>query len=285
MENVASKDPLSRMARKRLYRAFFVSVFFLSLPWSLHGLHWRFKLPVTHLHLPYQKSWDVSTISEETFSLLAQEFTYLSKGNQCYVFVSQDGNYVLKLFRYRYLRFPILQRIKNVGHMLLKRRQRDAFYPKLNKTMTAASLAYAKAKCFTYLVFCHLNLTKNKLPKTTFHTPKRTFQLPMDQYRFVIQRKVVPFKEAMKQVDSNPEKMELRINSLLNLLKNRAKAGVKNSDPNLKQNFGFLGDEAVEMDFGNYRVMPDDPEIAEKEFRQYEKRINEWKLKVLKRKS
>ena len=45
--------------------------------------------------------WKQGSSTEEIQPILSQPFSYLGKGSQCYVFESQDGNYVLKFFRHR----------------------------------------------------------------------------------------------------------------------------------------------------------------------------------------
>ncbi len=58
-------------------------------------------------HLAYHKKWEVKNIPSETVtSLLAQNYYYIGRGSQCYVFESEDRSLVLKFFRLNRYRAP-----------------------------------------------------------------------------------------------------------------------------------------------------------------------------------
>lgn len=53
----------------------------------------------------YNEKWDMLSLSnlekERVNQILAQKFSYLGKGCQSYVFLSEDGEYVLKFVKIR----------------------------------------------------------------------------------------------------------------------------------------------------------------------------------------
>ncbi|NGX54131.1 MAG: hypothetical protein K1000chlam4_00856, partial [Chlamydiae bacterium] len=53
--------------------------------------------------LTHDQRWEIPSLSDEEreslLHLLDQPFTYLGKGSQCFVFESNDGEVVLKIFR------------------------------------------------------------------------------------------------------------------------------------------------------------------------------------------
>ena len=109
------------------------------------------------------------------------------------------------------------------------------------------------------ILYAHLNQTEHSLPTLTVHAPLlRVYWLPLDQYRFVIQKKATPFTEALlgPYREKNFALVQLRIQSLLTNIEVRAKKGIVNTDSNLVRNFAFFGDTAVEIDFGNYAYSP-----------------------------
>src|ERR1700722_14068427 len=60
-------------------------------------------------HLAYDARWESPAHLKQDGGLrtiLAQPFTYLGKGAQCYVFVSQDQQYVIKFFRVSHIEAP-----------------------------------------------------------------------------------------------------------------------------------------------------------------------------------
>ncbi len=190
--------------------------------------------------LPFNAAWetDPSLSKEELFSLLSQPFTYLNRGTQSYVFESQDHSHVIKLFRSdKKLFFPQ----KKEG--------------KMEQLFSACLLAYKEAKEETGLVYLHLNETKKWLPTLRAKGPLgQHFSIPLDNYRFAIQKRAKTFQTAMSEAleSGDPEAVKKKIDSFLALLHSRSKKGIRNTDPALGRNFGFLGDQAIEIDFGNY---------------------------------
>jgi hypothetical protein len=249
-------------------RVLILFVFFLSLPLLFKS---EFKLPSSHKEIRYDSKWDLGPPSEEILSILDQDFTYLAHGNQATVFASEDGKYVLKLFRYTRPIFPLLQRIKTWTALAMSKTPKCDLYTKIDKTFTAATIACSQGQKFTQSLFCHLNLTKNELPTITLKG-KKTYRIPLDRYRFVIQKRATPFHTALLSNRDNPQKMEAMLDSLLTLWKERSELGIRNADPNLRPNFGFIGERAVEIDFGNYRMAAQ----TEKELIGYIHRLEKW---------
>ncbi len=250
-------------------RAFLFFILCLCIP---HLIKPNFKIP-PRLALPYHPEWEVPRPDPEILAILNQPFTYLSHGNQSTVFQSQDGRYVLKLFRSTRPRFPLIQNLKCHFASWKHKKPKNDLVTKTIKTLTAAHIAFTEASAFTQVFFCHLNLTENLLPTATLKA-HRTYHLPLDRCRFVLQRKVTPFKEALLAAKGDPEKMHQLIESFFRLLTERAALGIRNSDPNLGPNFGFLDDQAVEIDFGNYRRGSDPREMEN-----YRQRFKDWLAK------
>lgn len=147
---------------------------------------------------------------------------------------------------------------------------------KINKTLNAAYLGCTDAKKFTQAIYCHLNLSKNELPITELHYKKNLYHLPLDRYRFIIQRKVTPFKEALRGARNNEEQLESHMLSFANLLLERSSLNIRNSDPNLGPNFGFFNNEAVELDFGNYHRIEPSKARRISEYENLMNRFEEW---------
>src|SRR5438445_301873 len=68
--------------------------------------------------------WPEQEISQEIKTLLSQPFTFLESGLECYAFVGEDGETVLKLFKHHHLRqaewLTCLPLLKNVAKKLVK---------------------------------------------------------------------------------------------------------------------------------------------------------------------
>jgi hypothetical protein len=218
-----------------------------------------FKVPPVYREIPYNPDWDMQLCDP---SILAQNFTYLTHGNQSTIFVSEDGKYVLKIFRYNRTRFHCLHKLK----ALFRQKPKNDLFTKINKTLCAAHLACTEAKDLTEAIYAHLNITQNKLPTIPLGSEK----IQLDRVRFILQKKVAPFKETLLSTKDDPEKMRELLHSWAKLIEKRVSCGIRNADPNLGPNFGFLEGKAVEIDFGNYRKSPQLPEEIDQYFIRFE---------------
>lgn len=174
--------------------------------------------------------WDTPW-DPELIPILKQPFFFLGKGSQCYAFESEDKNYVIKIFRYDY------------------RGEKK----KTSLLFQGAKIAFSDLKEETALVYLHLNPTELGLPKLVCKGPLfKRFLFDLDHCRFALQKKVSPFKTLLES-RKIPEEMREKIDSFFALLIQRAAKDIRNTDPNIDRNFGFLENRAVEIDFGNYR--------------------------------
>lgn len=219
--------------RRFIFLILFVAAV-LSLPKGTKYLTRGFKLNKLHFEYPYQPQWETD-IPMELDSILNQPYAFLGYGAQSYVFESQDREYVVKFFR-----FDRLPEHRSVD-LLLSNYKR----------------AYDILKEQTGLIYIHLNQTSMNLP--TLHCKDaigRNVHLPLDAYRFVVQKKALLFTEALKQASNNPLLMQKRLDAFLQLIQSRAAKEVMNTDTNIYRNFAFLDDQALEIDFGNYVYSP-----------------------------
>lgn len=202
----------------------------LSLPAIAKRLTGGFKVAKMALRFPYRKEWDVA-LNPSVVPILSQSYKFLGRGAQCFVFESEDGCYVIKLFRY--------------DQPPTESKVRDLF--------NACKLAYEELPEETGLVYIHLNVTELGLPTLQCRDAVgRKYAFPLDKMRFALQKKAAPFLEALTAAKGSAE-MEKKIDQLIGLLKTRTDRKIFNSDPSLSRNFGFLEDRAIEFDFGNYR--------------------------------
>jgi hypothetical protein len=253
----------------RLLRLFLFSSLCLSLPNFFTG---GFKIPPTQARVLFNPKWDVLPPSDQILTILDQPFSYFSHGNQSTVFESEDGQYVLKLFRYRRSVFPIIHNVKN----FFKKKRKQSFQTKIHKTFNATHLAFQEANQFTHVVYAHINLSVGKLPTATLKVKNKTYRIPLDRHRFALQRKASPFKTTLLSAKKNPQEMQALLNSFVTLLIERSALNIHNSDPSLGPNFGFIDGKAVEIDFGNYQKFEATPEEKRSEILDFLARLEVW---------
>lgn len=244
-------------------KAFIFSLLCLLIPFGF-----RTDLKKIYFPMPYRSEWDFAPPSNEILSILGQKFSYLSQGSQCLVFESEDQKVVLKILKCSRSPFQGFQQIKN----LFKKKPKLSRRKKLQKTCDAVLIAAKEAAHFTQVIYCHLNPTSFAFPKMVLQGKK----IELNRCRFVLQKKVQSFDDALLGARNDPEALKRLIDSFFSLIHERASLGIFNSDPNLASNFGFLNGKAVEMDFGNYRKCGINPEREEKEKKEYLKRLSDW---------
>ncbi len=178
-----------------------------------------------------QPAVSTQEFSQELSAILAQEFHYMGKGAQTYVFASRDGKYVLKCFKFHHQ----------------KHRKREAL-------LASYQLAHEKLKDESALVSVHVKTTQGN-PLTLFLVDNLNITHPLNAHdlAFVVQKRAKPVISELKMLleQKNLEGAKAALASLVNLCRKTQEKGVVNTDANLAKNFGFLDGKAVLIDCGN----------------------------------
>ena len=185
---------------------------------------------------------------KELLPILSQPFFYLNRGAQCFVFESQDRKYVMKIF-HESRPSPLFSKWKKQIKI-----QRNSAKPQRAKRtgFEGCLIAYRAAREETGLLYLHPYPTENELPKARVSDPiGRVYHLPLDRYFFLIQKKADSFKETLFKASLEGD-LTLYFHSYFSLLTSRIGKGIWNEDTSLSSNFGFLGSQAIEIDFGRY---------------------------------
>lgn len=245
------------MVRRRTYKTgmfFLLVTTSLMLPAVYKRFTHSFHLNRCIAEIPYQASWEFPSLltKEELLQVFSQKFFFLARGSQSFVFTSEDGNFVLKLF--------ILDSSKKI----------------LESCKVASSYIPKK----TGLVYAHLNLTNEDLPRLYLRGPagKHSF-IPLDQFRFALQQRVIPLSEELlrdyheKSFSSFCQKVE----NVFSFIDWRSDQKIYNRDSRHISNFGFLGNELIEIDFGQYTLCPEDKRKKEKN--RFSRNLIQWMKK------
>lgn len=159
---------------------------------------------------------------------LTQRFTYLGKGGQCYVFISDDDCYILKFFR------------KNSAFL---------------QTYASAQLAAKNLTKETGLLYVHLGPTSKPLPNLQIVDKlKIVHTIDLNAYSWIIQKRAVPIHAHLSALIEAGKIEEARqaFSSLFALIKQIADRGILDGDPNLSKNFGFLEKQPIQIDIGRF---------------------------------
>lgn len=233
---------------------------------SLHKIH-----SSSDINIPVKAESLKSNAEIET--MLKQPFHFLGRGGQCFAFLSEDGETVIKFFKQHNIRYwdwlnqhTFPNALDGLRQKILKKhRHRSPLF------FESCKIAYEEFKDRTGLIYLHLNNTDHFKGKVTvIDRLGIAYKIDPNTTRFALQKRVKPSYKKLKQLmrENDIEGAKRCIDSILNLIVERTKKGIKDRDPNIKRNFGFIGDQAIEIDLGSFtkthKVYPIKEELTEK---------------------
>ncbi len=218
--------------------------------------------------LPFHAEWETPPLKAEEqralSGILNQPFLYLGKGAQCYAFVSQDQQYVLKFFRHHRLQPPFWVPSFPLPSFLEIKRQ--AIYKKGQdkqaRYFKSCKLAYERLREETGLVYLHLNKTDH-LHQSVAIVDKLHIEhvLNLDEMEFMLQKKAQLIYPMLEEWIAKKETARMRasIDQILHLLLKRCQRGLSDKDPDLRTNFGFVDNQIIQFDVGRFSLRKNRP--------------------------
>jgi hypothetical protein len=223
---------------------------------------------------------------QKALDILDQDFKYLDKGCQTYVFESQDKQYVLKFVRFNKYVLPFWVRyirgIKKGNDYYIRRfthRTRS-----FKNTLKSYVFSYEKLKDQTGTIYVHLNKT-NDLNKNVKISDRfgRSCRINLDNMSFMLQKKAKKLTSVMQDcVDNKDDKYlkELMV-SFLKLVDTMYGKKIINKDYNCVKNSGVYHSEVVGIDLGSFfdNDQVENPAVYEFEMRKFVKHFRKWIIK------
>ena len=210
--------------------------------------------------LTYNEAWGIPPLNQDEAKCLvdhvfSQPFHYLGSGDQCYVFQSEDQQFVLKFFKMHHLlpqewlnRFPFSLFDNYRFNHVEKRKQL------IQEVFSSIKNSYDLLQEETGLLFIHLNKTRDLKKKATLYDREgKKYLVDLDSKEFFLQ------KSAFKVYDHLIALMEKRefervhncIRSLFEVVIARCKLGLVDLDIGVRNNYGFIDDTAIIIDCGS----------------------------------
>ncbi len=192
---------------------------------------------------------------------LSQSYTYLGKGCQSYVFASEDGEYVLKFFKYKRYRpqfyfywftfLPYYQEYLD--------RKIDSKQQQLDRLFTSSTIGFDHLPKETALVYIHLNKTDYLNKRVKFRDKiGREHELEMDSMEFMIQRRgemLCPVIDQM-MAEGKEEQAKQMLSGLFEMILAEYRSGLADTDHALMQNTGVIDGRAFQLDVGRFVADP-----------------------------
>lgn len=227
-------------------------------------------------NVPQELLRDSKPLSEENQkalkAILAQEFFYLGKGCQSYVFSSQDGKYVLKFFKYQRFRpqawldrFAFIPPVDRYRLSKIAKKKR-----KLDNAFSSWKLAYEELQAETGVVYVHLNKSadwQNKL--VIYDKLGLRHEIDLNKVEFMVQKRARMLCPELLRMKENEEHQNARehIDRLLTLLLSEYHRGYADNDHALMQNTGIYDSTPIHIDVGQFVKNPiaSDPKVYNQE--------------------
>ncbi len=254
------------LKKNKLYRIALWTAFAASLILLQRFCHKQtdgFSLYKISSDLGYHAEWEVLPLGphEETelSSVFGQPYRYLAKGAQSYVFLSEDGQYVIKFFRIYHLQPPFWVTHIQWPWILQSYRMNKIAQKKkeLEKDFASYKIAYDQMKQETGLLYLHLNKTDSLQRTLTLYDKIGVkHQVQLDRMEFLVQKRAELVYPALANMVEKEglESARTAITRLVDLLCLRCKKGIRDKDPDLNTNFGFIGQEPLQIDVGRFRI-------------------------------
>jgi len=246
-----------------------------------------FRIANMTYEIPFHREWEIPALTAEEKAkidqIVSQKFSYLGKGAQSYVFLSDDGKYVLKFFKFKHLKpsafHSLLPRIPPFAHYRDKEEERKKH--KLESVFTGHRLAYETHKQESGLVFIHLNKTQNlHRTVTVYDKIGLTSQIPLDDVVFVIQERGETLRTVLNALmkEGNLSLAKQRIRQVFDLYISEYKKGIYDHDHGVMHNTGFIGEHPLHLDIGklNKDDRLKDPKVYRQDFDLIFRKITLW---------
>ena len=220
-------------------------------------------------------AWQTS----DPLDLHSSTYRYYASGSQSYVFLSEDGKTVLKLFKFQHMRIPPwLEYFPSNTYLATKQAKKRQV---LEKTFNSISIAYNLLRQETGLLFIHLAPTNHlETQVTLIDKIGKKHLLDLDTVPFLLQKKGTL---AYDTIDAWMEKGEIEkaktgIQNLLTLALQRCKKGIFDKDPDFSTNFGFIENIPFHIDFGRFTLDPQekDPSVHRPEMIRITQDFRHW---------
>lgn len=223
--------------------------------------------------LPHHSAWNTSQKNlHDVKRILDQEFTYLDKGHQAFVFESQDQKYVLKLINHSRFSviswmhlFPLPDFLDTLRQVHLSRKNR-----KYRESFESFALAMNELAEETATVYVQLNRSNRfEKPLVIYDKLMRRYEIDLNNVEFILQKKVQMLYPALQNLLEKNGKVAFRqgLSSFLDAIFERAARGISDDDLDVCINMGMLGTRAYIIDTGRFFKEPGlkDPDLFTKE--------------------
>lgn len=236
--------------------------------------------------MPYHAEWNFSSTPSQNSDLaqiVKQKFYYLGKGAQVYAFGSEDGQYVLKFFKFKHIRpsflISLLPSTGFLGEIKLKNQQRKI--RKLEGVFQGHAIAFEHDRENAGLIYMHLNPTNSlNLHVELIDKIGIARKIDLDQTVFVLQKQGQTLRDVFTDLldKQNIDLASQRALQVLDMYVDEYKKGVWDRDHGITHNIGFIKDQPFHLDVGkiSYAASPQLASFYESDLRHVARKMKLW---------
>jgi hypothetical protein len=213
---------------------------------------------------------------EHYHDILEQKFIYLDKGSQFYVFESYDKKFVIKFLRFDKVKSPVWANFP--GSISFQKNKKKQKIKRFIKQIKSIKLALNADLNFGVILN---NLDGKFLNQkiTLIEKNKNKQQIDLNQTIFLIQKKAVKLKDALKRVEN--KERELIVDKLFDAVQARLSLKIYNNTRKCMENIGLNNKKIIEYDIGDMSYLEDleDSNMQKVHFRVFTDSMRFWLIK------
>jgi hypothetical protein len=213
--------------------------------------------------------------------ILKQKFRFLGSGGQCFAFVSEDGEYVIKLLSRGVVPTFLLDLPMPVFFKEAVMKRASRVQKKWQRDLQSYQLAFTELKDESGLVNLHVQETNCIGKRLNISDPLGiAHAIDLDKTAFILQKKAEPLLcylyEQVKagRIDDAKHALEQTIS----LLSARCQKGIFDEDPRLHKNLGFVNGAPIFIDVGRFKKdeMRKSPKVYQQDLLSMTPRLRAW---------
>lgn len=219
------------------------------------------------------------TEEQQIQRMLSQPFTYLARGKQSFVFLSQDKTIVLKFLNNHYQ--SKLRALSLLPSFSWQQAQSAYFHRKMQESYQSYLLSFSELHEETGIIFLHLHPSHHLKQKVKiFDKLGIAHEIDLDSSAFIVQQKATLALEQFEEwlLQGNIESVKKGISSLLTLIQLRQAKEIADKDPLIRTNIGFKDTTPLFLDLGPFskNTFPKSNEAKRVELQKITHSLREW---------
>ena len=180
--------------------------------------------------------------------VFSQEFSYLDRGKQSFVFLSKDGNTILKFFDAHVLKVhPFFSDTSEV----------ESMHRKVEGLFEGYRIAYTEDRENSGLLYVSLG-TNSQLPYIVTVRDRFgvAYQIALNSVPFILQAKAVPTRRVISDLLFKRDIVgaKQRLEQILKMYLEGYQKGLYDDDHNFMYNTGFIGERPIRIDSGRLQA-------------------------------